>query len=185
MTALDRPAAPGGPRLSDADRDQAVNRLQQAFAQGRLGSGEMEQRLEMALTAPSQGDLDRALAGLPDDVLEIKSTGGRVKRTGEWRVPRLLRIDTEYGRVRLDLSRAVVEHSEIEIELRLAYGSATIILPPGASANADGTRTGWRGVTCTVPGRARPGKPHLRVTGELDYGRLRIRYPRLSYRAGR
>ncbi|WP_336204041.1 DUF1707 SHOCT-like domain-containing protein [Nonomuraea sp. LPB2021202275-12-8] len=162
--------------LSDTDRDTAVHRLQEAFAQGRLSSGDMEERLERALTATSHGELEPALAGLPDDVVELRSTGGRFLRVGDWRVPRMLRIDSVYGKVRLDLSQATIEHPVIHIELRLAYGSATVVLPPGASADADGARTLWGRATCRVPQRS--GRPHIRISGELGYGSLMIRYPR-------
>lgn len=165
-------------RVSDNDRDRAVQRLQQAFADGRLDSGEMEARLERALTATSRGELQAAVAGLPDDVVRLGSKSGRVLRVGDWRVPRALRIESVYGRVRLDLSRAVIEYPEIDIELQLTYGSAGIVLPPGATADVDEVVTEWGGVTCEVPGRAHPGSLHVRVTGKLTYGRLRVRNPR-------
>ncbi|MEW1845641.1 DUF1707 domain-containing protein [Nonomuraea angiospora] len=168
-------------RVSDGDRDMAVQRLQQAFADGRLGPAEMEERLERALTATSHGDLVAVTADLPelpDETVELSSAGGRIRRAGDWQVPRRLRIDSEYGQVRLDLSRAVIAHAEIEIGLRLGYGSATIVLPRGASANADGVRTEWGRVTCEAPGRPRPGAPHVLVTGTIPYGRLRIRVAR-------
>ncbi len=174
-------------RVSDGERDRVVRQLQQAFADGRLGPDEMEERLERALTARSHGDLLPLVADLPDapdgpnapdDVLRLTSTGGRIKRSGDWQVPRLLRVESEYGGVRLDLSQALVRYPEIDIELRLPYGSATIVLPSGATANVDGVRTGWGSVACALPGRARPGALHVRITGELEYGRLRVRTSR-------
>ncbi|MGJ6964319.1 DUF1707 SHOCT-like domain-containing protein [Streptosporangium sp. G11] len=180
-------------RVSDGERDRVVHQLQQAFADGRLTPGEMEERLERALTARSHGDLLPVVADLPDgpddsddsdgsdgsdDVLRLASTGGRIRRSGDWQVPRLLRVESEYGGVRLDLSQALVRHPRIDIELRLTYGSAAIVLPPGATANVDEVRTEWGGVTCAVPGRARPGRLHVQIAGEFGYGRLRVRTSR-------
>lgn len=165
-------------RLHDVDRDPVVARVQRAFADGRLGFAEMEERLEQALTAVTQADLARAVADLPeppDEVVRLKSTSGRVRRTGDWQVPRVLRIESEYGGVVLDLSRTVIEHAEIEIDLQLEYGSATIVLPPGATANVDGTRTEWGSVICRTAGRPRPGRLHVQITGKLGYGRLKVR----------
>ncbi|WP_250904769.1 DUF1707 domain-containing protein [Nonomuraea sp. NEAU-A123] len=165
-------------RLHDVDRDPIVARVQRAFADGRLGFAEMEERLETALTAVTQADLARAVADLPeppDEVVRLKSTNGRVRRTGDWQVPRVLRVESEYGGVLLDLSRAFIAHSEIEIDLQLAYGSATIVLPPGATANVDGVRTEWGSVICKTAGRPRPGTLHVQVTGKLGYGRVRVR----------
>ena len=52
-------------RASDADRDQAVERLRQAGAEGRLRPDELESRLEAALSATTYGELDALLADLP------------------------------------------------------------------------------------------------------------------------
>lgn len=49
---------------SDADRDNAVQQLSTAYAQGRLSSAELEQRTGTALTARTYGDLDIVLQGL-------------------------------------------------------------------------------------------------------------------------
>ncbi|MBE3010383.1 DUF1707 domain-containing protein [Microbispora sp. NEAU-D428] len=164
--------------VPDRERDRAVELVQQAYADGRLGPAELEQRLELALTAISSHELEPVVADLPDEVVHIASTGGRIMRTGDWHVPRRLRIDSEYGKVRLDLSRAHIPYTRIDIELWLAYGGATITLPAGASANADGVRIGWGKVTCTAAGRQYPGRLHVQITGELPYGSLTIRTAR-------
>ena len=49
---------------SDADRDAAVRLLSDAFAQGRLSSGELEERTAGALSARTYGELDDVLQGL-------------------------------------------------------------------------------------------------------------------------
>jgi hypothetical protein len=165
-------------RASNDDRDKTVHRLQEAFADGRLIVGELERRLELALTAQSHHDLLAVISDLTDDMVQLTPRSGRIRRAGDWRVPRLLRIDSEYGKVRLDLSQALIRHPEVDIELWLTYGSAAIILPPGASAIADGVRTEWGRVTCKAVAYARPGKLHVHITGELTYGRLIIRNSR-------
>lgn len=55
-----------GLRASDADRDRAAAQLQIHFAAGRLGRGELEDRLTAALRAVTIGDLHRVLADLPE-----------------------------------------------------------------------------------------------------------------------
>ncbi|GAA1715934.1 hypothetical protein GCM10009734_19160 [Nonomuraea bangladeshensis] len=43
----------------------------------------------------------------------------------------------------------------------------------------DGFRSDWGHVsTADVPGRPRPGGPHVVVTGVTKYGGLTVRYPR-------
>lgn len=168
-------------RLSNDDRDQAVQRLQHAFATGVLTTEELEERIGHALTARSHGELAPAVADLPADplggVIHLKS-GGRVKRVGAWRVPRVLRIESAYGGVHLDLSKAVIDYPVIEIDLQLPYGSATIIVPSGATVDADGVAMEWGSAALKVPARKGPESLRIRVTGRLTYGRLKIRYAR-------
>jgi len=52
-------------RISDADRDRAAARLREHFAQGRLSSDELDERISAALTAKTIGDLRPIMADLP------------------------------------------------------------------------------------------------------------------------
>src|ERR1700689_4869309 len=77
MEAIDEGAAgPGrldnaddhaGPvtRASDRERDAAVQRVQEAFADGRLDDAEFDERMRAALTARTHADLDMLTADLP------------------------------------------------------------------------------------------------------------------------
>jgi uncharacterized membrane protein len=55
-------------RVSDADRDRVTARLREHFAQGRLTSGELDERISAALNAKTFGDLRRVMADLPEPV---------------------------------------------------------------------------------------------------------------------
>jgi DNA-binding PadR family transcriptional regulator len=52
-------------RVSDADREQAVASLRDHFAEGRLTRAELDERLTIALSARTAGNLRRLLADLP------------------------------------------------------------------------------------------------------------------------
>ncbi len=52
-------------RASDSDRDDVVERLRAAAAEGRLLVAELEERLEVALHARTYGELDALLVDLP------------------------------------------------------------------------------------------------------------------------
>ncbi len=178
-------------RVSDEDRDRAARRLQDAFTEGRLTRLELEDRLELALTARTYGDLLGLVSDLPatqpqaDDVVVLESKSGHVKRSGDWAVPRRLRVVSKYGSVELDFSQAAVAHPVVEVELDLKYGSATIVLPEGGAANADRFRSEWGSTSLAgVPGRPRPGSLYLVVSGESTYGRLSIRHPRRRWFGG-
>ena len=49
-------------RASDRERDAVVQRVQQAFAEGRLDDAEFDERMRAALTARTHADLDVLLA---------------------------------------------------------------------------------------------------------------------------
>jgi DUF1707 SHOCT-like domain len=62
----DRPAGGGPPtRASDADRDRAADRLNAAFAEGRLTAGEHGERLEAAYAARTWQQLSQLTVDLP------------------------------------------------------------------------------------------------------------------------
>ena len=50
---------------SDSEREAAAERLRRAAGEGRLAPEELEQRLGVALTARTRGDLERVVADLP------------------------------------------------------------------------------------------------------------------------
>jgi len=55
-------------RISDADRERVAARLREHFAEGRLSSDELDERIAAALSAKTVGDVRRIMADLPDPV---------------------------------------------------------------------------------------------------------------------
>jgi len=55
-------------RISDADRDRVTARLRDHFAEGRLTSEELDERITATLTAKTVGDLRGVMADLPEPV---------------------------------------------------------------------------------------------------------------------
>jgi hypothetical protein len=53
-------------RTSDADRERVAARLREHYAEGRLSSEELDERISAALTAKTFGDLRHIMADLPD-----------------------------------------------------------------------------------------------------------------------
>ncbi len=52
-------------RVSDADREAVTARLRDHFAEGRLTTSELDERISAALNAKTFGDLRRLMADLP------------------------------------------------------------------------------------------------------------------------
>lgn len=120
------------------------------------------------------------IAGLPavveDEVLQIDAISGRIKRVGTWRVPRRIRIASEYGKVKLDLSHAQFASDQVEIDLQLTYGRARIIVPRSAIVDLDGLVTDWKQPRYRRPRHGPAGTPLIRIIGHMEYGRLKVRH---------
>ncbi|MFG3116602.1 DUF1707 domain-containing protein [Streptomyces sp. NPDC048197] len=170
------------PLAGDDDRDRAVQRLREAYADGYVSHEEMDERLDQVLTAKTRNELAQALVALPAESAGSTSTlaaaSGRIQRRGAWRVPRVLKVESAYGRVYLDLSRAIIEHPEVDIELHLGSGRANITVPRDAIVDVEGLRTGWKHPLHKIRRRSRPGGPTIRISGSMEFGRLKIRHAR-------
>ena len=64
-SAPSAPSAPGALRASHADRDLVVEQLRVAAGDGRLSPEELDERLELALTARTYAELATLVADLP------------------------------------------------------------------------------------------------------------------------
>jgi hypothetical protein len=67
-------------RVSDADRERVAERLREHFAQGRLSSEELDERISAALGAKTFGDLRRIMTDLPEPEL----VQPRASRSAPW-----------------------------------------------------------------------------------------------------
>lgn len=75
-------------RIGDAERDATIELLGRHVVDGRLTRLEHEERVEAALRARTQGDLDALLADLPDLDAGDRSAGRPgARRRGPWPVP--------------------------------------------------------------------------------------------------
>ena len=61
-------------RASDADRESVAERLRKAAGEGRLRTEELEERLEVALSARTYGELDSIVRDLPGRRLAASRT---------------------------------------------------------------------------------------------------------------
>ena len=168
--------------VSEDDRDMAVRRLQEAYTKGHISHEALDERLHQVLTAKTRSELVSPLASLPEENAGTTSTiaaaGGRIRRRGAWRVPRTLKVESAFGRVHLDLSRAVIEHQAVDIELQLGTGRAKITVPRDAIVDLEDLHTGWKDTLYKTRRRSRPSGPRIRISGTMGFGRLKIRHAR-------
>jgi uncharacterized protein DUF1707 len=140
-------------RASDQERDAVVQRVQEAFAEGRLDDTEFDERMRAALTSRTRADLDVLLADLPAETATpgaVPATAGRgpgrlaialkssVRRGGRWRVPERYTTVVYKGSGWLDL-RAAELSGPVTTLLAVAYKSrVTILVPPGLRVEMTG-----------------------------------------------
>src|ERR1700743_2292681 len=63
-------------RISDSDRDRVATQLRDHYAEGRLTSEELAERVTAALNAKTAGDLRRLTTDLPSPVPTASGPGG-------------------------------------------------------------------------------------------------------------
>ena len=139
-------------RASDRERDAVVQRVQEAFAEGRLDDAEFDERMRAALTARTHADLDVLLTDLPavSPAATVPAISGRspgryaialkssVRRAGRWRVPERYTTVVYKGGGWLDL-RAAELSGPVTTFVAVAYKSRVVILvPPGVRVEMTG-----------------------------------------------
>ncbi|MDI3419136.1 DUF1707 SHOCT-like domain-containing protein [Streptomyces luteolus] len=183
-------------RASHADRDRVVDVLRIAAGDGLLSADELDERLEVALSARTLGELAVLTADLPavsgaaaavaepKDVVRIEQVfSGAVERTGRWVLPRRLELAVTWCDVTLDFTEAVITQDTVRIDVAMAGKSLTLITGPGIEVDVDGLTL----VHCKLRRRRMrkpPGTPtRLRVelVGQKAHGNVVVRPPRRTF----
>ena len=176
-------------RASHADRDRVVEVLRIAAGDGRLSADDLDQRLEVALTAQTVAELEPLLADLTAatgpavrDLARIECGSGAARRDGSWLVPRRLEIHVGSGSVRLDFRQAVIAVPELQIDAQIASGSLKLITRPGIVVDADDVTVGTGSVTVVPsPGRDTPVELRVKVSGRIGSGSVFARPARRDW----
>jgi hypothetical protein len=167
-------------RVSDAERNLVVERLNHAVGEGRLTLSEFEDRLQAVLAARTHDEMVPFVADLPaavaPEVLTLRSRSSSLKRAGRWVVPRQLVIEAQSSGVRLDLTEAQVASPTVEVPVDLRSSSLTVVLPKGASATIHDVELSSSTAKAKVPESG--GGLHVVVRGRLQSSSLGVRYQR-------
>lgn len=199
------PAAGGADpaiRASDAEREQAIERLRGAAGEGRLTLEELTDRVEAASGAQTRGELERLVRDLPADggvggvgalrsapgageIVSVpvsnRAVFGDLSRKGPWRVPRRSRWDSVFGDVKLDLREAQVADAVVEIEAGTVFGDVELLVPEGVVVEVR-ARTFFGDVKQDAGEVAPPGAPRIVLTGWTTFGDVKVRTRRLRER---
>ncbi|NUT51285.1 MAG: DUF1707 domain-containing protein [Saccharothrix sp.] len=173
-------------RVSDAEREHVVNLLQKAIGRGLITLDEFTERTDTALAARTRRELNAVLLDLPGMVhderavaaprerQELKATMSTLNRRGNWSVPRQLVVRNRMGSTDLDFREATIPHAVVDIELDVTAGSVRLVLPDGATVDAEGVEL----AASTLQDRVGPGvdgRPHFVVRGHVRAGNLKIK----------
>ncbi|MER6398370.1 DUF1707 domain-containing protein [Kitasatospora sp. NPDC001603] len=193
-------------RASHADRDEVVEILRDAAADGRLTAEELDERLTVALNARTFGELAGLTRDLPvaplapvvpapapvpappvrtgppgKDVVEINQRFGTLRRSGPWEVPRRLDVRMHGGDVKLDFTQAVITHDTLDLDVYLSIGGdLVIVVRPGIVVATHDLAVGVGDLKVRVPKAAwnEPTELRVNVTGRVRGGDVVVRYPR-------
>ncbi|WP_327709520.1 DUF1707 domain-containing protein [Streptomyces sp. NBC_00464] len=178
----------GRMRASDADREAVVEQLREAAADGRIDLEELDERLELALTARTHAELAPLTDDLvpvmleSDEPLTLKGGIHGVTRTGRWKVPPRIVAYGGLGGVRLDFTRAECRLREIEVVVDAQMAGVVFVVPVGWRAETDALDPGFGGLKDKTSGERLPGTPVLRISGTCGAGGVVVRYPNLLER---
>ncbi|MGW7406700.1 DUF1707 SHOCT-like domain-containing protein [Streptomyces sp. NPDC054833] len=177
-------------RASHADRDRVVDVLTVAAGDGRLTAEELDERVEAALSARTLGELAALTTDLPKadepapvkDVVRIEQQGGSASRQDDWVVPRRMEVESAWGDVTLDFTRAVITHDTLRIDLDMRGGTLRLVTRPGVVVDTDSLVLGYAKIKTRPAGD--PGTPvvlRVEVCGRMSYGRVVTRPPRRGW----
>ena len=170
-------------RASDADRQAAVERLEQALAEGRITAEEFRQRSEAAYAATTTAALRPLLADLPDQPVPAEVVGRRapanvVNVMGDVRLsaaelPR--RVGTVLGNIRIDLRDLRSGDERVELDLWTVLGDIDVILPEGMDGELEGFAVLGNRRIELAPVPRTPGTPRVVVRAHAVLGDLQLR----------
>jgi uncharacterized protein DUF1707 len=174
-------------RASDAEREQAVERLRAHAVDGRLTLEEFAERIDRAYAARTLDELNELSRDLPETPLAASAPRGTqtqrrlvailggLERRGRFRLAADTTAVTVLGGLELDLRAAEIEAAETKLTVYTVLGGAEITVPEGVDVEVRGisllggkeVRTGER----PVP----PGAPRLTVHAYTFLGGLEVR----------
>lgn len=195
------PAGPVGRselRASHTDRDAVVELLRVAAGDGRLTADELDERLELALTARTYSELAALTADLPAapgtaalapgtppeprELVRLKVTSGNTHRDGRWIVPQRMECIVTSGNIKLDFTDAVLTGRTLRIDAEVRSGNLTLVTKPGIVVDADDVTIGSGNVKVRAPwGTGGPELLRIELAGRVRSGNITARPPRRSF----
>jgi Domain of unknown function (DUF1707)/Cell wall-active antibiotics response 4TMS YvqF len=189
-------------RVSNNDRERVAQFLHNSMAEGRLTVSELEERLDKVYSAKTFGELEPVTRDLPagqqttsvqlpqpSAPMQTNRIGGRgtsstaiaimsgADRKGVWTVPPTFNTVAIMGGVQIDLTDARFEDAETTIQAFAMMGGIEIFVPDDITVQVNGS--GFMGAfdnKVHEQAAARPGVPHVRITGFAFWGAVEVKH---------
>jgi hypothetical protein len=171
---------------SDRERDQLVERLSAACADGRLDLADFSDRLEAALSARTMADIHSLEADLGQPVTVRPGVGepggtswfvgimSSAVRKGRWVLQPKSHALAVMGECVLDLRGAEVLASYSHITATAVMGSVRVIVPEGIDVDVDGLAIMGAKTLRISSATPLPGSPTIRVTAFALMGEVSV-----------
>jgi hypothetical protein len=180
VTSPGQPVPEGELRVSDSERDAALQVLSRQAAEGRLTLDELEERAGQALTAKTRADLATVTRDLPAETAEAGADGatgparrppvrwfvaimGGSRRRGRFRAASQLNSLAIMGGDEIDLRDAEIDSGGLTLNLYSVMGGSTIYLPESVDVEVSGFAIMGGNEERGSNARPRPGAPVVRV----------------------
>ncbi|MFB9235383.1 DUF1707 domain-containing protein [Plantactinospora siamensis] len=202
------PQPPGEDRLrvSDAEREQIVELLGQAAAEGRLTLDEYAERAATAHSARTRGELAKLTDDLPvprpaatSQVTPYQTAAhqpaayqpagyepagerlvaifGNESRKGRWSVPARVEARSIFGDCHIELQDAQLQHPVTVIEATAVFGSITVFVPEGVDVRLTGSAV-FGSKESKMEGAPQHGAPVVEVRCLVRFGSVTVRPPK-------
>lgn len=178
-------------RASHEDRDRVVEMLRVAAGDGRLTAEELDERLEVALTARTYGQLAALVKDLPTrgmvagapvpeakELVHIDCHSGVTQRDGPWVVPKRMELRVNSGAVTLDFTHAVITQPTLAIDAEIHSGTLTLVTKPGIVVDADDVSVRSSVTKIQAPDPSVPVILRVQISGTVGSGVINTRGPR-------
>jgi hypothetical protein len=184
-------------RASHEDRDRVVEVLRVSAGDGRLTAEELDERLELAMTARTYGELAKLVTDLPEagsvastpvavarakDLVRIDCRSGHVQRVGPWVVPQRMDLKVTSGHVVLDFTQATITHGTLRIDMDVRSGHVRLKTKPGIVVDTDDVVIRSGHVNVRAPwGPNVPVTLRIEVAGKVGSGHFNAGPPRRNF----
>jgi len=173
-------------RASHEDRDRVVELLRVSAGDGRLTADELDERLELAMTARTYGELAKLVADLPaagsvtsaprpapraKEVVRIDTGSGHTIRNGRWVVPQRIEARIRSGQLKLDFTEAVITQPTLQLDADVRSGHIILITRPGIVVDTDDVTVRSGQIRVRAPwGEDVPQVLRIEVSGKVGSG---------------